>query len=150
MYSLYFFLSRYIRSDQQITITRNTSNQGIIRLVAVAEDATAHGLVAVTVLGGLLDLFDGLGNWCRRNVCLDWGRNGCRWNVLVPWCWWCRWCGGNVCLDGSWCWWCRLRVVIAGLRQLRNIGQGAGHKGNGEDKEFLLKQRLGNSNSSQI
>lgn len=30
--SLYFFLSMYIRSDQQITITRNTSNQGIIRL----------------------------------------------------------------------------------------------------------------------
>lgn len=136
---LYFFHSMYIGSDQQITITSNTSNHSMRRLVAVTEDATTHGLVTVTVLGGLLNLFDNLGHWgwCWGNVCLDWGGNRCGGNVLVPWCWWCWRCGRNVLLDGSW--WCRLWVIIARLGELRNIGQGAGHKGNGKDKEFLSR-----------
>jgi len=100
-------------------------------LVAVTEDAAADGLVAVAVLGGLLDLLD--------DGFLGLDRS--RWDVLG--CWWCRW---DVGLDGSGCWRCRwdvgfhgsrswLLVVVA--RKLRDIGECAGQEGDGNDQEFL-------------
>jgi len=124
---------RMVLFSNYTRVNKLTITIGFQDLVAVTEDATTDGLVAVSVLGGLLDLLDdGL-----------LGLDGGGWDVLG-----CRRCGGNVGLNGGVCggWWCRGDVGLHGGRsgllvlvatQLRNIGEGAGQEGNGNDQEFL-------------